>query len=66
VGGHVTHLGEESKVCTRFWWESTEERDHSEDRGVDGRMGLECILGRLWSGFTWLRVGTGGGLSRTR
>jgi hypothetical protein len=35
-------------------------------QGVDGRMGLELILGRLdegagaWSGFTWLRRGTGG------
>jgi hypothetical protein len=24
-----------------------EERDHLEDQGVDGRMGLELILGRL-------------------
>jgi hypothetical protein len=33
-----------------------------EDRGVDGKMGLEWILGRLagvvWSGFKWLRIGT--------
>jgi hypothetical protein len=27
--------------------ESQKERDHSEDRGVDGRMGSEWILGRL-------------------
>jgi hypothetical protein len=41
-----------------------EEIDHSEDRGVDGRMGSEWILGRLaggWSGFSWLRIGTGRG-----
>jgi hypothetical protein len=25
--------------CTRFWWERPKERDHSEDQGVDGRMG---------------------------
>jgi hypothetical protein len=24
--------------CTRFWWESPKERDHSEDQGVGGRM----------------------------
>jgi len=46
--------------------EHMKERDHSEDRGVDGRMGSEWILGRLaggvWSGFNWLRIGTGGGL----
>jgi hypothetical protein len=37
-----------------------------EDQGVDGRMGSECILGRLaegvWIGCSWLRIGTGGGL----
>jgi hypothetical protein len=38
---------ERRKMCTRFWWESQKERDLSEDRGVDGRMGSEWILGRL-------------------
>jgi hypothetical protein len=37
-----------------------------EDHGVNGRMGPEWILGRLaegvWSGSSWLRIGTGGGL----
>jgi hypothetical protein len=53
----------------RFWCESLKERDQSEDRGMDGSMGLEWILGRLdwggcvWSGFTWLRIGTSGWLS---
>jgi hypothetical protein len=46
--------------------ESLKERDHSEDRGVDGRMGSELILrilaGSVWSGFGWLRIGTGDGL----
>jgi hypothetical protein len=27
--------------CTGFRWESSGERDHSEDLGVDGRMGSE-------------------------
>jgi hypothetical protein len=43
-----------------------EEKDHLNDQGVDGRMGSKWTLGRLlsgvWSGFTWLRIGTGGGL----
>jgi hypothetical protein len=43
-----------------------EEKDHSEDQDVDGRMGSKLILGRLvggvWSGFSWLRIGTVGGL----
>jgi hypothetical protein len=49
---------------TRFWGESPKERDHSEERGVDGRMGSRLILVRLagGSGFSWLRIGTGGRL----
>jgi hypothetical protein len=39
----------------RFWWESPKETDHSEDQGIDDRMGSEWILGRLawgvWIGF---------------
>jgi hypothetical protein len=31
-------------------WESRKERDHSEDRDVDGSMGSEWILGRLDGG----------------
>jgi hypothetical protein len=50
--------------CTRCWWESLKERDQSEDWGIDGRMGSKWILGRLveriWSGFSWLRIETGG------
>jgi hypothetical protein len=44
--------------CARNWWESPKERDHSEDRDVDGRMGSEWVLGRLaggWIGFDWFR-----------
>jgi hypothetical protein len=40
------------------------ERDHSEDQGVDGRMGSELILEKLdegvWIKFAWLRIGTSG------
>jgi hypothetical protein len=46
---------------------SPEERNHSEDQGVGGRMGSERILGRLaggkWIGFDYLlKLGTGGKL----
>jgi hypothetical protein len=55
--------GEKSK---RFWWSSPKEGDHSEDRGVDWMMGSERSLGdwlrRVWSGFSWLRIGAGDGL----
>jgi hypothetical protein len=57
------HAWQRGEKCTG--WESPREKDHFEDQGVDGRMGLEWILEILvggWSGFTWLRIGTGGGL----
>jgi hypothetical protein len=38
--GQIACMGEE-KNCTRFWWESPKERDHSEDQGVGGMMGSE-------------------------
>jgi hypothetical protein len=40
-------------------------RDHSEHLGVDGRI-LEWALvkygWKVWTGCTWLRIGTTGGL----
>jgi hypothetical protein len=46
-------------MCTRFWWQSPKERDHSKDRDVDGSMGSEWILGRLAGGVD--SVGSGWG-----
>jgi hypothetical protein len=49
-------------------FESPKERDHSGDRGVDGRMISEWILwilarrGGGLSGSCWLRIGAGGRL----
>jgi len=41
-------------------------RDHLEDLGIDVMVILERILGKqggkVWAGFTWLRIGTSGGL----
>jgi hypothetical protein len=45
----VVRMGEREN-CTRFWLESQEERGHSEDQVVDGRIGSEWILGRLVEG----------------
>jgi hypothetical protein len=60
------HAWERGETCTGFWWESPKERDLLKDQHVDGRMGSRWTLGRLvggvLSGFTWLRIGTAGGL----
>jgi hypothetical protein len=46
--------------------EKPKDRDHLGDQGVDGRMGSEWMLGRVaggvWSGSSWLRIGTVGRL----
>jgi hypothetical protein len=42
----------------------SEERDHFEDSGVDGRIILIWICRKwdgAWAGLTWLRIRTGGG-----
>jgi hypothetical protein len=44
-----TH-GRGQKITQGFGGESPKEGDHSEDQGVDGRMGSEWILGRLVGG----------------
>jgi hypothetical protein len=46
--------------------ENLKGRDHSEYLGVDRKIILEWILGKLsrkmWMGFMWLRIATSGGL----
>jgi hypothetical protein len=63
--GHAACMGEGRNVY-RVLVGKPEGKDHLEDQGVDGRMGSKWILrrlvGGLWSGFTWLRIGTVGGL----
>jgi hypothetical protein len=61
-GQGMWHAWERKEKCTRLWWESPEERDHSEDQGIDGRMGSEWILGRLAGGCGVDSVGSGYGL----
>jgi hypothetical protein len=43
----------------RFWCESPKEKDHSEDQGVYGRMGLKQNLGRLAGGCELDSTGSG-------
>jgi hypothetical protein len=40
-----------------YWWEIPKEKDHSEDRGVDGRMGSKWTLVRLvGEGVEWIHL----------
>jgi hypothetical protein len=59
-GWGMWHARERRGKCTEFWWESTKGADHLEDQGVDGRMGLEWILGTLaWvggGGVEWIHL----------
>jgi hypothetical protein len=53
------------EVCTGFRWGNLRERDHLVDPGEDGRIILKWIFRKwgvgVWTGSSWLRIGTGGG-----
>jgi hypothetical protein len=60
--GHVAHMGEGRNVY-RVLVGKPEGKTHLKDHGVDGvKMDLREIGWGVWSGFTWLRIGTVGGL----
>jgi len=57
----------EKRGDTGFWWGKLRERNHLEVLDVDGRIILRWIFRKwvlgLWTGLSWLRNGTVGGLS---
>ena len=50
---------------TGFWWGNLGDKGHLEDPGVDERIILRWIFGKwdvgVRTGWSWLRIGTGGG-----
>ena len=53
------------QAYTGLWWGNLRERDNLGDRGVDGRIILRWVFRKwdvgVWTGSSWLRIGTGGG-----
>jgi len=57
--------GGREEMCTGLWWVNLRERDHLEDPDADGKIILRWIFRKwdvgVWTGSSWLRIGTGGG-----
>jgi len=62
--GNVARMGR-GDVYTGFWWGNLKERDLWGDPGLDGRIILRWIFRKwdmvVWTGSSWLRIGTVGG-----
>jgi len=54
------------EAYTGFWWGNQTDREHLRDPGINGRMIIKWIFRKwdvgVWTGSSWLRIGTGGGL----
>jgi len=61
--GHVARM-EVEQLHTGFSWGNLRERGHLEDPGLDGSLILQWIFRkwdvRMWTGSSWLKIGTGG------
>jgi len=65
MSGACSANGGRGEVSTGFWWGNLRERDHLGDPGVDRRITLRLIFRKwdvwVWTGSSWVRIGTGGG-----
>ena len=65
--GEVKFINLKEILCYRdnCWWGILRERGHWGDQDVDGRIILRWIFRKLegvvGTGWSWLRIGTGGG-----
>jgi hypothetical protein len=52
------------EAYTGFWWEDLRERNHLGNPGIDKKITLRWIFRKwdvgVWTGSSWLRIGTGG------
>ena len=61
----MRHVWGRGEASTGFLWVNLRERDHWGDPGADGRIIFRWIIRKwdvgVWTGLSWLRIGTGGG-----
>jgi hypothetical protein len=61
----MQHACGNTEVHTGFWWGKPEGKNDLEDKGVDGRIILECTFEKWEGGMDWIDLAviqTSGGL----
>jgi len=65
MGGARSRYWGEDRSIKGFGWGNLRTKDYLGDPGVDGRIKLKWIFRNwdlgVWTGSSWLRIGTGGG-----